>query len=49
MTSIMLHCELCNKNEFITQIYLDNLTNSGYNLLLCARCFAAKLMKELLK
>jgi hypothetical protein len=49
MTIITLHCEICNRDEYVTQIYLDNLTNSGYNLLLCARCFAAKLMKELLK
>jgi len=45
----MLRCDHCNQPDYVTQIYLDNLSNTGWNLLLCRRCFTDKSMYEILE
>ena len=48
-TTITLRCVICFKCEYVTQTYLDNLSKTGWNELLCSECFCCKIMHELLK
>lgn len=48
MSNITLRCEICNQDESITQIYLDNLAKTGWNKLLCSECLSNKFMNDLI-
>ena len=46
MKTIVIFCELSNRTEDTTFVYLENLARTGWNQILCSKCLGFKFRND---